>query len=61
MFEWSLDLRGLQGKTREQGECCCILCEIFISKLNIPFQMCPTCKCPNIDVRAHDIENFLFK
>ena len=33
MFEWSLDLRGLQRKTPEQGECCCILCEIFISKL----------------------------
>ena len=22
--------------------------------------MCPKCACPNIDVRAHDIENFLF-
>ena len=59
MFEWSLDLRGLQRKTCEQGEDCCILCEIFISKLNILFQVCPQCKCPNIDVRARDVENFL--
>ena len=57
MFEWSLDLRGLQRKTCEQGEDCCI--EIFISKLNILFQVCPQCKCPNIDVRARDVENFL--
>ena len=59
MFEWSLDLRGLQRKTCEQGEDCCILCEIFISKLNTLFQVCPQCKCPNIDVRARDVENFL--
>ena len=51
---------GCKGKLLNKVSAAAFSVKYSFLNLNLPFQVCPKCACPNIDVRAHDIENFLF-